>query len=136
QPTREALIQDLRGVLRADRVTTVLVTHHRGEALALGDRLAVMIGGRILQIGPAGEVFRAPTLEAVARFVGLETILDARVVEAGRRGAGGGGGGPPAPGGGGWGPGGAGGRALRPAGGALPAPPPEPPAPRAPPARA
>jgi len=47
----------------------------------------VMIGGRILQIGPAGEVFRAPTLEAVARFVGLETILDARVVEAGRSGA-------------------------------------------------
>ena len=87
QPTREALIQDLRGVLRADRVTTVLVTHHRGEALALGDRLAVMIGGRILQIGPAGEVFRAPALEAVARFVGLETILDARVVEAGRSGA-------------------------------------------------
>ena len=45
QPTRETLIQDLRGVLRADRVTTVLVTHHRGEALALGDRLAVLIGG-------------------------------------------------------------------------------------------
>jgi tungstate transport system ATP-binding protein len=87
QPTREALIQDLRGVLRADRVTTVLVTHHRGEALALGDRLAVLIGGRILQIGPAGEVFRAPALESVARFVGLETILDARVVEAGRSGA-------------------------------------------------
>ena len=87
QPTRESLIQDLRGVLHADRVTTVLVTHHRGEALALGDRLAVMIGGRILQIGPAGEVFRAPAVEAVARFVGLETILEARVVEAGRSGA-------------------------------------------------
>jgi len=81
QPTREILIQDLRGVLRADRVTTVLVTHHRGEALAVSDRLAVLIGGRVLQIGPASEVFRAPTLEAVARFVGLETILAARVLE-------------------------------------------------------
>ncbi len=81
QPTRETLIQDLRGVLRADRVTTVLVTHHRGEALALGDRLAVLIGGRILQVGPAAEVFRAPESEAVARFVGLETIVAGRVRE-------------------------------------------------------
>jgi tungstate transport system ATP-binding protein len=81
QPTRETLIQDLRGILRADRVTTVLVTHHRGEALAIGDRLAVLIGGLIRQTGPAGEVFRAPAFEEVARFVGLETILDGRVVE-------------------------------------------------------
>jgi len=81
QPTRETLIQDLRGVLRADRVTTVLVTHHRGEALALGDRLAVLIDGRILQVGPAAQVFQAPDSEAVARFVGLETILAGRVRE-------------------------------------------------------
>jgi len=81
QPTREALIQDLRGVLRTDRVTTVLVTHHRGEALALGDRLAVLIGGRILQVGPAAQVFQAPDSEDVARFVGLETILAGRVRE-------------------------------------------------------
>ncbi len=79
QPTRETLIQDLRGVLRADRVTTVLVTHHRGEALALGDRLAVLIGGHILQVGPAAQVFQAPDSEDVARFVGLETILAGRV---------------------------------------------------------
>ena len=70
QPTRESLIQDLRGVLRADRVTAVLVTHHRGEALALGDRLAVLIGGRILQMGPAAQVFQRPDSEDVARFVG------------------------------------------------------------------
>ena len=81
QPTRESLIQDLRGVLRADRVTTVLVTHHRGEALALGDRLAVLIGGCILQVGPAAQVFQAPDSEEVARFVGLETILAGRVRE-------------------------------------------------------
>jgi ABC-type sulfate/molybdate transport systems ATPase subunit len=70
QPTREALIQDLRGVLRADRVTTVLVTHHRGEALALGDRLAVLIGGRILQVGPAAQVFQAPDWPGACRRAG------------------------------------------------------------------
>jgi tungstate transport system ATP-binding protein len=86
QPTRETLIQDLRGILRADRVTTVLVTHHRGEALALGDRLAVLIDGRILQVGPAAQVFQAPDSEAVARFVGLETVLAGRVRERRERG--------------------------------------------------
>ena len=75
QPTREALIHDLRAILRAERATAVLVTHHRGEALALGDRLAVLMGGRLLQSGPPGEVLRAPADEAVARFMGVETVI-------------------------------------------------------------
>jgi molybdopterin-binding protein len=79
QPSREALIEDLGAILRADRVTTVLVTHDRGEALALGDRVAVMMGGRILQMDAPPQVFRAPVSEEVARFVGVETILDGRV---------------------------------------------------------
>ena len=76
QPTRDALIRDLRDILRAERITTVLVTHHRGEALALGDRLAVLIGGEILQVGRAAQVFRAPTSAEVARFIGIETIAE------------------------------------------------------------
>jgi ABC-type Fe3+/spermidine/putrescine transport system ATPase subunit len=82
QPTRDTLLRDLRGILTAERVTTVLVTHHRGEALALGDRLAVLIGGEILQIGAAAEVFRAPRSAEVARFVGLETIVEGVAVAA------------------------------------------------------
>src|SRR5262249_3503707 len=80
QPTREALIADLAAILRHDRITTVLVTHDRGEALALGDRVAAMPDGRIVQIDAASRLFRAPVSEAVARFVGVETIVDARVV--------------------------------------------------------
>jgi ABC-type nitrate/sulfonate/bicarbonate transport system ATPase subunit len=37
QPTREILIAELGRILRHDRITTVLVTHDRGEAMALGD---------------------------------------------------------------------------------------------------
>jgi tungstate transport system ATP-binding protein len=81
QPSREALIEDLGAILRVDRVTTVFVTHDRGEALALGDRVGVMMDGRILQLDTPAQVFRAPVSEAVARFVGVETILDCRVVE-------------------------------------------------------
>ncbi len=82
QPTREALIIELGRILRHDRITTVLVTHDRGEALALGDRVAAMIDGRIRQIDDAPRLFRAPASEAVARFVGVETIVDGRIVTA------------------------------------------------------
>lgn len=80
-PTRERLIEDLGRVLREDRITTVLVTHDRGEAMALGDRVGVLMDGRLLQVDDAAQVFRAPASEDVARFVGVETILDCRVVE-------------------------------------------------------
>ncbi|OGL00890.1 MAG: hypothetical protein A3J45_08775 [Candidatus Rokubacteria bacterium RIFCSPHIGHO2_02_FULL_69_13] len=82
QPTREALIGELGGILREDRITTVLVTHDRWEAMALGDRVAVMMGGKVLQVDEAGRLFRAPVSEEVARFVGVETILDCRVLSS------------------------------------------------------
>jgi ABC-type Fe3+/spermidine/putrescine transport system ATPase subunit len=81
QPTREALIDDLGRILREERVTTVLVTHDRAEAMALGDRVGVLMGGRLLQLDEAAQVFRAPATEEIARFVGVETILDCRVVD-------------------------------------------------------
>ncbi len=82
QPTREALIDELAGILREERVSTVFVTHDRDEALRLGDRVAVMMGGRILQMAPPGEVFATPVSEEVARFVGVENILAGEVVGA------------------------------------------------------
>jgi tungstate transport system ATP-binding protein len=82
QPTREALISELARILREDRITTVFVTHDRGEALAFGDRVAVMMRGQILQLDEASRLFRAPVSEEVARFVGVETILDCRVLSA------------------------------------------------------
>jgi tungstate transport system ATP-binding protein len=79
-PSRTALLADLGAVLREDRITTVLVTHDRGEALALADRVAVLIEGRIRQLAPAAEVFQSPVSEDVARFVGVETIVGGRVL--------------------------------------------------------
>jgi tungstate transport system ATP-binding protein len=81
QPTRETLIEDLGRILREEQTTTVLVTHDRGEAMALGDRVGVLMGGRLLQVDEAAQVFRAPASEEIARFVGVETILDCRVLE-------------------------------------------------------
>jgi tungstate transport system ATP-binding protein len=79
QPTREVLLGELRRILREDARTTVLVTHDRGEALALGDRVAVMMDGRLCQVDETSAVFRAPATAAVARFVGVETIVEGAV---------------------------------------------------------
>jgi molybdopterin-binding protein len=81
QPSRTALIADLGTVLREDRITTVLVTHHRGEAQALADRVAVLIAGRLCQLDETARVFHAPASEDVARFVGVETIVTGHVRE-------------------------------------------------------
>jgi len=80
QPSRDALVPVVGAILRADRVTTVLVTHERGEAQALADRVAVLIGGRVHQVDGTARVFYAPISEEVARFVGVETIVGGRVV--------------------------------------------------------
>jgi tungstate transport system ATP-binding protein len=78
-PTREDLLDDLAQALRDTGVTTIFVTHDRAEALRLGDRVAVMMGGSIRQVGTAAEVFAAPVDEEVAAFVGVETIVGGRV---------------------------------------------------------
>src|SRR5262245_5500372 len=49
--------------------------------MVLGDRVGVLMDGRLLQVDEAAQVFRAPASEAIARFVGVETIVDCRVVE-------------------------------------------------------
>jgi molybdate transport system ATP-binding protein len=79
-PTREALRGELRRLLEAAGVPAVVVTHDRTEALALGDRLAVMVDGAVRQVGPVHEVFSAPADVEVARAVGTENVLPARVV--------------------------------------------------------
>ncbi|MBI3454659.1 MAG: ABC transporter ATP-binding protein [Candidatus Rokubacteria bacterium] len=79
-PTREALLDDLARLFAEARTTAVFVTHERAEALRLGDRVAVLMDGRIAQIGRPEEVFGAPTDEAVARLVGVENLWPGRVV--------------------------------------------------------
>jgi tungstate transport system ATP-binding protein len=79
-PTREGLLLDLETILRETGVTTVFVTHDRNEAYMFGDRVAVLIGGRLLQVGTTAEVFAQPVSEEVAHFVGVDINI-AAVVE-------------------------------------------------------
>jgi tungstate transport system ATP-binding protein len=76
-PTREAMQGELGGHIRGAAAAAVFVTHHRREALALGDRVAVMLDGRVRQIGAPGDVFSRPADLDVARFLGVENLLAA-----------------------------------------------------------
>jgi len=82
-PTRESLIGDLEWILQHFKTTVVFATHDRMEALHLSDRIAVMNEGKMLQLGSPEEVMNHPADGFVASFVGVETILDGRVVKEG-----------------------------------------------------
>jgi ABC-type Fe3+/spermidine/putrescine transport system ATPase subunit len=77
--TRVSVRQELARLLKRLNLTTILVTHDREEAFDLADQIAVLHGGRILQVGPPQAVYERPADEEVARFMGL-TILRGRAV--------------------------------------------------------
>lgn len=80
--TRASLRTELRQILVEQRIPTIVVTHDRTEALALGDRLVVLVDGRVRQVGTPVEVFDRPADEVVAGVVGVETAVTGTVLAA------------------------------------------------------
>jgi len=78
--TREQLREDLRRLNRENGITMVHVTHDQTEAAMLADRIAVMMRGRIVQIGTPREIFSRPASAEIAEFVGVENIFSGVVV--------------------------------------------------------
>jgi ABC-type Fe3+/spermidine/putrescine transport system ATPase subunit len=70
--TRLELQAELGRLHRELGLTTLHVTHSREEAAALGDHIAVLLGGRIVQQGAFSEVQARPRCPFVARFLGLD----------------------------------------------------------------
>jgi len=79
-PLRIRLRGELRTLLTSLEIPSVVVTHDRAEALALGDRVAVVTEGEVRQTGPVDEVFSRPADVGVARVTGVECVLPGRVV--------------------------------------------------------
>jgi thiamine transport system ATP-binding protein len=77
---RARLLAELVELLERLDVTALHVTHDQEEAFALGDRVAVMEAGRIVQVDTPEALWRAPGTAAVARFLGFP-VLDATVVD-------------------------------------------------------
>ncbi len=69
-PARRVLRRELKRVQRELGVPTIYVTHDQAEALALGDRIAVLDQGRLQQVGKPDEVYHRPANRFVANFFG------------------------------------------------------------------
>jgi iron(III) transport system ATP-binding protein len=65
---RESMMEETLALLRETRATCMIVTHHPEEAMRLGDRIAVMRDGRLIQAGKAEELYHHPKALFVARL--------------------------------------------------------------------
>ena len=72
---RERLRVEIATLLRTFGITAVYVTHDQAEAMAIGDRIAVLDRGRIAQIGSPEEVYAKPASRYVAEFVGTSNRI-------------------------------------------------------------
>ena len=81
---REGMRDELRAIQRAVGITTVFVTHDQAEALGLADRIGVMNGGRLEQLGAPREIYERPATRFVADFIGASTVLRGRALAADR----------------------------------------------------
>jgi iron(III) transport system ATP-binding protein len=82
---RRRMRAEIRRIQKQTNITTVFVTHDQEEAMAIGDRLAVMRDGVVEQIGSAEELYRLPASLSVAGFIGTMNFFPA-TVEAVRNG--------------------------------------------------
>jgi thiamine transport system ATP-binding protein len=76
---RRELLSELSGIFTALLLPILYVTHDHEEALAIGDRVAVMRAGRIEAVMPPDRLWHTPPNEFVARFIGLTNIVDGEV---------------------------------------------------------
>ncbi|HUH99220.1 MAG TPA: ATP-binding cassette domain-containing protein, partial [Anaerolineales bacterium] len=68
-PTRSNLLDELSALLRRDRRTAIFVTHNLNEAARLSQRIAIIIKGRLMQVGPARQIKGKPVNAEVAAFL-------------------------------------------------------------------
>ncbi|MEW1724190.1 ABC transporter ATP-binding protein [Streptomyces sp. NPDC093109] len=73
---RREMRVELRELQQRLGITMVFVTHDQEEAMSLSDRIAVLNGGRLEQLGTPTEIYRTPATRFVAEFIGAANILD------------------------------------------------------------
>jgi spermidine/putrescine transport system ATP-binding protein len=76
---RKRLQVELKRIQMDVGITFVYVTHDQEEALTMSDRIAVMHGGRIEQVGPPEDLYDRPSTSFVADFIGTTNLLSGRI---------------------------------------------------------
>jgi molybdate/tungstate transport system ATP-binding protein len=78
--TREECMRMILAVKRSQNLTILQVSHSREEAFGISDRVALIIGGSIVQTGSADEIFRTPRSPAAAKYAGIDNIFRGKVL--------------------------------------------------------
>ena len=78
---RRYMRAEIRRIQKATNVTAIFVTHDQEEAMAVGDRLAVLRKGVVEQIGSSDDLYNAPHNAFVANFIGKMNFLNGKVAE-------------------------------------------------------
>jgi spermidine/putrescine transport system ATP-binding protein len=78
---RKEMQIELKRLQTETGITFIFVTHDQEEALTMSDRIGVMSGGKILQIGSPRDIYTAPANRFVASFIGETNFLSATVAE-------------------------------------------------------
>src|SRR5574341_110736 len=76
QKLRKDMQRELKLLQREVGITFIYVTHDQEEALTMSDRIAVMHGGRVLQVAPPRELYDRPASRYVADFIGTTNFLE------------------------------------------------------------
>src|SRR5438270_6682960 len=82
---REEVRHEIKTLQQRLGITTVHVTHDRQEAMVMADRIVILDGGRVAQIGMPEEIYNRPNSPFVASFMGANNILPLRLQDAGGR---------------------------------------------------
>ena len=78
---RKEMQLELKKMQRQLGITFIYVTHDQEEALTMSDRIAVMDGGKLQQVGTPVDIYEYPKTQFVADFIGESNFLTGRVVE-------------------------------------------------------
>jgi spermidine/putrescine transport system ATP-binding protein len=78
---RQAMQLELKRIQEQVGITFVYVTHDQEEALTMSDRIAVMDGGKLLQVGSPEQIYDAPRTRFVADFIGDTNLIEATIVD-------------------------------------------------------
>jgi putative spermidine/putrescine transport system ATP-binding protein len=76
---REEMRDEIRSVQKATGITAMYVTHDQEEALSISDRVVVMNGGNIEQVGTPEDIYRSPSSPFVADFIGGANLIPVTV---------------------------------------------------------
>ncbi|MCA0997301.1 ABC transporter ATP-binding protein [Alloyangia pacifica] len=76
---RESMQFEIREMQQRLEITALLVTHDQEEAMSMSDQIAVMHGGRILQLGAPNDIYDRPETAFVATFLGTSNLFEGQV---------------------------------------------------------